>query len=121
MPEKEDKERRKFKRIKKNLYVQCGPWNAAGIWSSVVLQDISQAGLSFTTKKEFPIDEILEIRMTTFMRRHPISLKGRVVDCQKSPQGNNWITRVSLVKVSDEDAGVFEEVIKAFLKETENK
>jgi hypothetical protein len=121
MPDKEREERRRYKRIKKNLYVQCGPWNAAGVWSSVVLKDISTSGLSFLASKEFAVDEVLEVRVTTFMRPQPISLVCRVLGCNKESERKNWITRASIIRVSDEDKGVFQEVIQAFLKESEEK
>ena len=75
-----DKERRRFERIKKNLHVQCGPWNTIGIWSSVVMQDISETGMSFLGNKRFKVDGLLEIRITTFIKRGPISIKGTVVE-----------------------------------------
>jgi len=122
MPEKENKERRQFKRIKKNLYVQCGPWNKTGAWNNVILQDISKAGLSFASRQEFAVDEMLEIRLCTFIRRQPISVVVRVVGCGKMTEGKNWITRASIVRINDEDVGVFEEVIETFLKgEEDNK
>jgi len=121
MPDKEKEERRRYKRIRKNLYVQCGPWNAAGIWSSVILQDISKSGLSFLVNKEFAVDEVLEVRVTTFIRPQPISLICKVLGCNRKPERNNWVTRTSIIKISDEDKGVFQEVIQAFLKESEEK
>jgi len=116
---REREERRRFKRIKKNLYVQCGPWKRPGIWSDVVIQDISKAGLSFSCRKEFRIGEMLEIRVTTFLRKQLISLIGRVVSCERKFIGTGWIARISITQISDEDAGIFQEIIQAFSQDSQ--
>jgi hypothetical protein len=108
-------ERRHFKRIKKTLFVQCRPYETTDRWSSVTLQDISQAGMSFFSGKEFQIGELLEIKLITFIRREPIYVTGKVVGTEKDSEGKNWVTRVTIIKIIEEDITVFQELIQIFL------
>ena len=49
----QESERRQSRRIKKSLHVQCGPWNRLGMWTSVIVQDISDQGMRFIAEKDF--------------------------------------------------------------------
>ncbi|MFH1339074.1 MAG: PilZ domain-containing protein [Candidatus Omnitrophota bacterium] len=114
-------EKRQFTRIKRTLFVQCRPHETTGSWSSVTLQDISQGGMSFFSGKEFAIGEVLDINIITFIRREPIYVKGKVVGAQKDNEGKNRISRISIVKINEEDSAVFQELIRIFLDSIKSK
>jgi len=110
-------ERRHSARIKKSLHVQCGPWNTPGMWSSVIVEDMSDKGMRFIAEKEFLTNEVIEVRISTFLRSLPISVVGKVLDCKKDPKGKNWITRVHISQINEEDRMIFQKVIQMFLEE----
>ncbi len=114
-------ERRRFARIKKTLFVQCRPYETTDPWSGAILQDISQAGMSFFSGKAFQIGEVLEIKLMTFIRRQPIYVTGKVVGTQKNSEEKKWITRISIVKINEEDLMVFQELIQIFLNSIKSK
>jgi hypothetical protein len=111
-----EKERRSSERIKKTLHAQCHAYNTTESWSSIILQDMSEVGLSFLAREEIPIDRMLEIRISTFLRSKPISIIGKVVGCERRPVGRDWVIRLSIAQTNEEDRVIFKEVITAFLK-----
>ena len=111
-----EKEKRRFKRVKRTLHMQCHPYKTTEPWSSIILQDMSEVGLSFFARQEIPIGQMLEIRITTFIRSQPISIIGEVIDCERKSVGRDLVMRVSIVRINEEDKGIFQEVIQAFLK-----
>ena len=113
---KREKERRRSKRVRKALYVQCHVYDTDTPWASAIVQDISEAGISISTTKEFSIDATLEIKVSTFMRTQPVSVVGKVLSCEKKPAPKNWITRISIEQINEEDKAIFQEFIQLFLK-----
>ncbi|MFH1578059.1 MAG: PilZ domain-containing protein [Candidatus Omnitrophota bacterium] len=113
-------ERRQFKRIKRNLFVQCRYYDSANVWSSVIVQDISMAGMSFLAGKSFRIGAILEIKISTFIRRETLAIIGKVIDCKEKATKRSWITRVSITQISQNDKPVFQEFMQVFLKAAKN-
>ena len=116
MTNSKKEERRSAKRIKKSLHLQCGPWNKAGVWSSVIMKDLSENGICFLSNREFSVDEMLEIRLSTFLRSRPISIICKVIDSKKQENGRNWITRTSIAQIHEEDSRMFREIIQAYLQ-----
>ena len=113
----QEAERRQSLRIKKSLHVQCGPWNASGVWCSVIIEDISDQGMRFIAEREFSTNEAIELRISTFLRSLPISVIGKVLDCRKDTKGKNWVTRISIQQINEEDRMIFQKVIQMFLEE----
>ena len=111
-----EQERRRSERIKKTLHAQCHPYNTTEPWISIILQDMSEVGLSFIAGEEIPVDRMLETKISTFLRSKPISIIGKVVGCEKKPIGKDWVIRVSIAQINEEDKIIFQEVIQAFLK-----
>ncbi|MFH1678934.1 MAG: PilZ domain-containing protein [Candidatus Omnitrophota bacterium] len=116
----QDKERRRFKRIKRNLFVQCRPFDTTAIWSSVIIKDISESGISFLADKEFMVGETLEIKLVTFIKKEPLALIGEVVARDKNVIGKKWLTRIAISRMSEEDKPVMHEYIQIFLKAADN-
>jgi len=118
----QEKEKRLFRRVRKNLHVQCHAHNTAQPWVSAIVQDIGEAGASIATVKAFPIDQVLEIRITTFLRRSsPLSILGRVVSNEEKKTGaTNWLAHIAFTSILEEDKSILKEVVQAFL-ETSNK
>ncbi len=118
---RKEQERRRFKRVKKTLYVQCHPFDTTASWLSAIVQDISEAGISIATVKGFTINEALEMRITSFLRRsRPIRALGKVVSCEeKKIGGTNWVTHISFTDIHEEDKPILQELIQTFLKTTE--
>ena len=112
----QDKERRRFKRIKKSVYGQCRLYNTTASWVSVVVQDISEAGMSIYITEDFLVGDMLELKLTTFMKTRGISIIGKIVGCEKKPDAKGWVARLSIVRVTEHDKPAFEELIKIFLK-----
>jgi c-di-GMP-binding flagellar brake protein YcgR len=110
----ERRERRRSKRIKKTLYVQCRPFDTTAAWTSLVVQDISEGGINILAAKEFAIGEDLELKITTFLRFKPINVLGKVVSCQR-PQSKRikWTIRISFTKIYEEEKQIFHEYIQA--------
>jgi hypothetical protein len=116
----EERERRRFKRIKKTLYLQCHPHETALPWSSVIIQDISEAGMSISSMKKFVVGGVLELKFTTFLQPDPICVLGKVLTCEeKGIGGTRWITRISFTHINEEDKPVLQELIQIFLKTEE--
>jgi hypothetical protein len=57
----------------------------------------------------------------TFIRRQPIYVTGKVVGTQKDSEEKNWITRISIVEINEEDLTVFQELIQIFLNSIKSK
>jgi hypothetical protein len=122
MPEQK-KDKRRYRRVKKTLHVQCHLHNTTEPWSSAIVQDIGEAGISIATKERFAADEVLEIRITTLLRRQrPISVLGKVVGCrEKKTGGTNWIEHIAFVSVLEEDKPILKEIIQAFLEASQKE
>ena len=119
---RQEKEKRRFKRIKKTLYVQCYPYETTASWISAIVKDISEAGISIATGKGFAIDEALEIRISTFLRSQPINVLGKVVSCEeKGSGGTNWIAHICFTDIKEEDKLILQEFIQIFLKTIEKR
>lgn len=97
--------------------MQCRPYDSTNIWSSVIIQDISEGGMSFLAKRGFQVEEQLEIKVVTFIRRQPILIVGKVVGSQKGFKGDDWITRIFIVQIDEEDKLIYQEFMQIFLKE----
>ena len=110
-----EKEKRRAERIKKTLHMQCHPCNTTDPWISVILQDMSEVGLSLFARKEILIGQMLEIRVSTFVRMEPISIIGKVIGCKKELRPKGWVIRVSIAQINEEDKVIFQKVIQAFL------
>lgn len=110
-------ERRGSKRIKKTLHVLYNYWGKPGIWSEIVVEDISNTGVRLISKKALAINEMLELRISTFLRTLPVSIIGKVLSCEKEPKRNNWIIRISIVRIIEEDEVIFRKIIQMFSKE----
>ena len=119
MKDKYENERRKVPRIKRRIYVQCCPCDRTDSWASVTVQDISQGGMSFVSKKEFLAGESARLRVSTFLRNQPVELTANIVDCNKINKGKDWLTRLSIVHINKNDYLVFEEFIRVFHEEIE--
>jgi len=117
MEQPKKKERRQFARVKKTLYVMYHPYGTTAPWNSATVQDIGEAGMSISTVNEFAIGEVLEIKITTFLKPQPIILLGKVVCCEgRGSEKRNWIVHVSFTDIKEEDKPVLQEFIQAFLK-----
>lgn len=121
MTHSEEKERRRFKRIKKTVYGQCRLYNTTASWVSVIVQDISESGMSIYTIKKCAIGNMLEIKLTTFMKTQGISIIGKVVGCEKKPEGKGCVVRISIVRINEQDKVAFKELIQIFLKATKKE
>lgn len=118
----EGKERRHFKRIKKSLHIQCHPHETALPWSSAIIRDISEAGMSISTIKKFASGEVLELKITTFLQSHPICVLGKVLSCEeKRIAGAKWIMHISFTHINEDDKSVLQELIQIFSKTEEGK
>ena len=117
----EEKERRKFKRVKKTLYVQCRPYYKDEPWSSVTTKDIGEAGMSFMANKEFKDEEIIEIKFTTFIQREPLILLAKVINRQECYKGTTWLFHAAFTHINETDKPVFRQYINIFLKESGKK
>ena len=105
--------------MRRNLHVQCHVHNTSLPWVSAIVQDISEAGASIATAKGFAIDNELEIRMTSFLKRAaPLSILGKVVGCEEKKIGvtNNWVTHIAFTSILEEDKPILKEIIEAFLE-----
>ena len=54
-------------------------------WSNITIRDISDGGLSFTSKKSFPIDRLLKFEgdVSDYVRNMDITCDIRIVFCEK--------------------------------------
>ena len=110
----EGQDRRRAKRIKKTLHVQCRPFDTTAAWISVVVQDISEGGMNVLAAREFAIGEELDIKITTFLRFKPINVLGKVVSRQRHPSKRiMWTIRISFTKIYEEEKQIFHEYIQA--------
>lgn len=99
----EDKERRQHQRIKKTLYVHCRHSDIKGAWDIATILNISETGLCALTTREFSAGNILELKISTFLKPKPLNLLGKVVSCERKPEGRSWIARISFTEVDKED------------------
>ena len=55
-------------------------------WTNIVVNDISDGGLSFTSKKSFPIDQLLKFEgdVSDYVRGMDITCDIRIVFCEKA-------------------------------------
>jgi len=108
-------ERRRGKRIKKSLYVQCRLYDTTGPWLSAIVQNISEFGIKISTMKEFATGEILDIKISTFLGPRRINILGKVLSREeKRAKGAIWISRISFTNASQEDKLLLGEFIQIF-------
>ena len=75
-----EKERRRAQRAKKNFFLQFRKFGTTSSWSTAILRDVSEGGVSFSAAgREFNTEDKLDIRISTFLREQPICLIGRIV------------------------------------------
>ena len=110
-----DKERRSSRRVKKTFYVQCRPFDTTAAWVSAVVQDISEAGIKIYIMREFSVGEVLDIKISTFLRPERLNILGTVVSCKESGgSGVMWVMRVSFTKISEVDRVILRKLIQIF-------
>ena len=114
----QERERRLFKRVKRNLYVQCHLVNSPTPWVSATVRDISKAGVSISITKRLNPSDILEMRMVTFLRSQPIQVLGKVVSCKEAGEIRpSWVAHISFTEINRQDKPIFQEIIQAFLQQ----
>ncbi|MBU0549589.1 MAG: PilZ domain-containing protein [Candidatus Omnitrophica bacterium] len=113
-----EQERRREDRIEKTLFIQCRRFNTGDTWSSVTIQDVSLSGMRFVAEIKIPIEEILEIKFNTFLKKEPILIIGKVVASEQRQKGKNWVTHISIIQAAAEDNKIFRQFIEIFKKET---
>lgn len=113
----QEKEKRRFNRVQKTLYVQCRQQARDVTWSSATIQDISESGISIVAARAFTAGDVLETRITTFLKPQPISVLGKVVSCEEERIVRvKWITHISFIDINKEDKLSLHELVQIFLK-----
>jgi hypothetical protein len=100
-------ERRKAKRIEKDLFIQYQESGDAKSWDMAQVKDISQTGLAFKTDKTFEPNTILHLRIK--LPSNPFiwhEFDGRVVECGK------YQVRIEIQKIDSAGKNMLQEYIE---------
>ncbi len=107
-------ERRRAKRIKKRLHIQCRSFDRLAAWCSVIAQDISELGMCISTARRFAKGEQLEVKISTLLRFRPINILGSVVDvARQGSRRTRWVVRIEFIKINEEDKQILHQHIES--------
>jgi len=103
-------ERRRARRIEKNLFIQYRESADAKCWDIAQVKDISELGLVIKTDKIFEVNTILHLRIK--LPTNPLlwyELDGRVVECGK------YQVRIEIYKIESEGKNMLREYIEWYI------
>lgn len=100
-------ERRRKRRINKELLVQYRESNDAKCWDIAQVKDISELGFAIKTDKIFEINTILHLRIKLPSNPFPwCEFDGRVVECGK------YLVRIEIHKIDSMGKDILHEYVE---------
>ena len=86
------------------------------------MQDMSEAGMRISIMRKFAIGEILDIKISSFLRPQPINVLGKVIHREEEKtKETSWVTGISFMDksftdINERDKSILQKLIQIFKK-----
>ena len=111
------KDRRRFKRINRNLVARVMPESRANddIWNTVFIQNISKGGMLFNSDTKYKPQSFLRLSINILDSRGRVECGGKVIRCHPAVQDQSFDIAMEFVELKPEDSVLIERFIADYL------
>jgi len=104
-----DKEKRKYKRVKKPFIVSFqiktsdAPRKGPAVWDMVAVLNLGAGGMLFYYNKELKLDALMDLKINLLASKSPIECKGKVIRSEKLPFGHMYLVAVIFTDIDEKE------------------